>query len=110
MRFETSQFPAKSAGAKAAAPELVAAREARFDWIALDCHTLAAAARSRGGLEELARVCAEARLPCRSVHSLRITNDAAEAAAQVSDGRLPVRLGFEFGPVSRSPTFARRGA
>jgi sugar phosphate isomerase/epimerase len=79
--FETIQFAGKFRGPQVAAAELItAAREAGFGWMAIDRHTLAAAGRSAGGLEELARACSEAGLPCRSVHSLRITGESSETA------------------------------
>lgn len=82
--FETIQFAAKFGGPPVTPSALVAAaRRAGFGWLAFDRHTLAQAARTGGGLEALAKVCATAGLPCRAIQSLRITGDAAETAAAI---------------------------
>jgi sugar phosphate isomerase/epimerase len=91
--FETIQFAVKFGGPQVSGPDLVyAARRAGFGWMAFDRHTLALASRSDGGLEALARVCSAVGMPCRSVQSLRITDDADETAAGIEQLTAQVRV------------------
>lgn len=52
-----------------------AAKAAGFDWISFDRRTLAEQSRAAGGIPALLDACRAAKLPCRCVQSLMLTDD-----------------------------------
>ncbi|MFD9665116.1 sugar phosphate isomerase/epimerase family protein [Rhodococcus sp. NPDC059968] len=77
LGYESIQFSPKfDPNAPDLPRQIRAAKSAGFGWIAFDRHSLAAAARTPGGLTAVAECCAEIGLPCREIQSLRVVADA----------------------------------